>query len=65
MNMPIKKATLIALCGNAAWLAVHLYWDIGQLMSYPSTRAYFYFVFDIVGPGTLLLFLITLWRKQP
>jgi ABC-type enterochelin transport system permease subunit len=62
--MTIKKATLIALCGNAvvllisplAWLGLFPY----RFLGLPTNL-----IIDVLGTGTLVFFLLTLYRKQP
>ncbi len=63
--MNIKKVTLIALCGNAVWLSVQLFYNIRWFFEYHSFHSFIGFLSLIAGPGTLLLFLFTLYRKQP
>jgi hypothetical protein len=63
--MSIKKATLIALCGNAVYLVIYLFLNIQWIFLHPSFRSCFSLIGVIAASGTLLLFLLTLYRKQP
>ena len=62
--MNIKKATLIALCGNAAVLLIYL---LGCFNLFPLDifGRWNQLVATLASTGTLVFFLYTLYRKQP
>ena len=62
--MNLRTATLIALCGNAAVFAIHLLSSLGLYHLWALGVFMHYFIL-LAGSGTLLLFLFTLYRKQP
>jgi hypothetical protein len=62
--MSIKKATLIALCGNAAMLLIFLGMEFG-ISFFNVFRGHFPLILGLLGYGTLVFFLFTLYRKQP
>jgi hypothetical protein len=68
--MNIKKATLIAICGNAAVLLIYVSLAFGIDMAfgidfYKVFWRHFYAIIGLLGYGTVVLFLFTLYRKQP
>jgi len=63
--MNIKKATLIALCGNAAALLICLLILFDQAFAIHLFGSDIFVIVLLLGYGTLVFFLFILYRKQP
>jgi hypothetical protein len=61
--MSIKKATLIALCGNAAALLICLLMSFDEAGARALIGRHIEAIVLLLGYGTLVFFLFTLYRK--